>query len=246
MISVSPKQHIRTLGIIPARGGSKSIPKKNLALLLGKPLIFYAIRSAEDAKKLDAFIVSTDDQEIADLARSFGADVPFLRPAEYARDDSPDIEFMRHALGWVKENRGWEPEVIVNLRPTGPMRTGQDIDCVIETLFNTGCDSVRTVSLPLHSPFKMWSRDEKSARLRPLVPTEHFATLGTDVPRQLLPQNIYWQNGLVDATRARFIAEGAVYGPDIRGVITDPQRSLDIDDIEDLKAAEEIMKKKNL
>lgn len=231
------KKTVRVLGIIPARGGSKSIPRKNVALVLGQPLIYYTIRSAKRSKLLDAFVVSTDDEGIAQVCRDLGADVPFLRPKEFSRDDSPDLEFMRHALEWLDRERGWQPEIIVNLRPTGPLRTGEDIDRVVGLMLATGCDSVRTISRPLHNPFKMWRIGEINAKMQPLLPTEYFATLGTDVPRQLLPQNVYWQNGLVDATRASFIRQGIIYGPDIRGVITDPRKSVDIDDPEDLLEA---------
>lgn len=232
------KKTIKVLGIIPARGGSKSIPKKSIAPVLGKPLLYYTIRSAGESKLLDCCIVSTDSEEIAEVARSLGADVPFLRPVEFARDDSSDIEFMRHALDWLASERGWESEIVVNLRPTGPLRTGEDIDRVIQLMIETGCDSVRTVSRPASNPFKMWRMDEASAKMEPLLPTEHFSTLGTDVPRQLLPQNIYWQNGLVDATRTKFIKAGNIYGPDIRGVVTDPRKAIDIDEPEDLILAE--------
>ncbi len=228
------KTQANILGIIPARGGSKSIPRKNIASVAGRPLISYTIRSARASRLMDAAVVSTDDEEIAAVARSLGADVPFLRPTEYARDDSPDIEFMRHALEWVREHRGWEPEIIVNLRPTGPLRTGEDIDRVIKLMLDTGCDSVRSVSRPHQNPFKMWRMDLASFKLEPLLPTEHYETIGIDVPRQLLPQNVYWSNGLVDATRAKFIWQGKIYGPDIRGVITDPDQSVDIDEPEDL------------
>ena len=237
---------VRVLGIIPARGGSKSIPKKNIVPVLGKPLISYTIRSAEQSKLLDACIVSTDTEEIAGVCRSLGADVPFLRPKEFARDDSPDIDFMGHALEWVKQNRSWEPEIIVNLRPTGPLRTGEDIDRVVGLILKSGCDSARTVSLPLSNPFKMWRVEAASAKMEPLLPTEHFATLGTDVPRQLLPQNVYWQNGLVDATRTKFIWQGKIYGPDIRGVITDPRKSIDIDEPADLEIAGRLLQELNL
>lgn len=239
MNTPAPKNLVNILGIIPARGGSKSIPRKNLAPVLGKPLISYSIRSAQQSKLLDAFLVSTDDAEIAEVARSCGADVPFLRPKEFSRDDSPDIEFLRHALDWLEAERGWKPEIVVNLRPTGPLRTGEDIDRVIQLMLDTGCDSARTISIPAHNPFKMWRMDAASVRMDPLLPTEHFAVLGTDVPRQLLPQNVYWQNGLVDATRAKFIREGRIYGPDIRGVVTDPRKSIDIDEPEDFVLAGE-------
>ncbi|MEK9186010.1 MAG: acylneuraminate cytidylyltransferase family protein, partial [Patescibacteria group bacterium] len=138
---------IQVLGIIPARGGSKSIPYKNIADVGGKPLIYYTIREAKKSKLLDAFIVSTDDPKIAAVAKKYGADVPFLRPAKISGDRSIDIEFMRHALDWVKKNRGWEPEILVNLRPTSPLRTAEDINKVIEVAIKNKCSIVKTISL---------------------------------------------------------------------------------------------------
>src|SRR3989338_8303858 len=101
----------RVVAIIPARGGSKSIPHKNIALVGDKPLIYYTIREAKRSKLLDAIIVSTDDPKIAGISKKYGADVPFLRPKKYATDTSRDIEFLKHAVLWLGENRGWKPEI---------------------------------------------------------------------------------------------------------------------------------------
>ncbi len=228
---------VRILGVIPARGGSKSIPHKNIALLSGKPLIYYTIQEAKKSKLLDAFVVSTDDAKIARVSSTIGADVPFLRPKRYAQDRSPDIEFLEHALKWLKFHRGWEPEIVVILRPTSPLRTSREIDGVIRFILKTRCDSVKSVSLPYpYNPFKMWFLDSRTKKMKPILPTPYFKKLGTDVPRQLLP-TVYWQNGLVDATRAKFIKRGRVFGPDMRGFITDPRLSVDVDSVEDLKRA---------
>ncbi len=237
------KKKVKILGIIPARGGSKSIPYKNIARLAGKPLIYYTIREAKRSHLLDAFIVSTDDPKIASVARRLGADVPFLRPKKLAGDKSPDIEFFKHAVLWVEKHRGWKPDIIVNLRPTAPLRIAEDIDRVISLMLETGCDSVRTVSAPNpFNPFKMWTISaQETGIMKPLIKTAHYSRLGTDVPRQLLP-HVYWQNGLVDATRVKFIKRGVIYGPDIRGVVTDPLRNADLDEPKDLKRAALIMK----
>ncbi|MBI4160704.1 MAG: acylneuraminate cytidylyltransferase family protein [Candidatus Yanofskybacteria bacterium] len=234
---------IRILGVIPARGGSRGIPRKNIASLLGKPLIYYTIRAAQQSRLLDAFIVSTDDPEIAAVARRLGADVPFLRPKKFARYTSTDIEWLRHAVLAVEKERGWRPEIIVTLYPTAPLRTARDIDRVLQFMLDTGCDSVRTVASPSpHNPFKMWSFiDEKKGKIKPLLRTKHYSTLGTDVPRQTLPK-IYWQTGMVNATRTKFIKRGVIWGPDVRGVITDPLRTVDLDEPKDLKQAERIMR----
>ncbi|MEK7193111.1 MAG: acylneuraminate cytidylyltransferase family protein [Patescibacteria group bacterium] len=237
----------RTLGIIPARGGSKSIPKKNIVTLCGKPLIFYTIRGAEESKLLDAYIVSTDSPEIKSVAEEHGADVPFLRPAEFSADKSVDIEFLKHALLWVKEHRGWTPDIVINLRPTAPLRTAEDIDAIIELMDRTGCDSVKAVIVPKQNPFKMWRVNEHDQSMQPLLPTEHFDKLGTDVPRQLLPQNVFWQSGVIDATRARFILEqNKVFGSDMRGLVLPEEKSIDLDEPSDLIFAEFMMKRLGL
>ncbi|MDO8500045.1 MAG: acylneuraminate cytidylyltransferase family protein [bacterium] len=234
---------VKILGIIPARGGSKGIPHKNIALVAGKPLIYYTIREAKKSRLLDAIVVSTDDPKIAGVARRLGADVPFLRPNKFAGDRSTDIEFFKHAVSWVEKHRGWRPDIVVNLRPTAPLRIAEDIDRVISLMLKTDCDSVRTVSAPNpFNPFKMWTISaSETGVMKPLIKTAHYSKLGTDVPRQLLPQ-VYWQNGLVDATRVKFIKRGVIYGPDIRGVVTDPRRNADIDEPKDLKRAALIMK----
>ena len=120
--------------IIPARGGSKGVPKKSIALLCGFPLIAYSIAAAKLSKKIERVIVSTDSEEMAEVARSFGAETPFMRPAEFARDTSPDIEFVEHAISWFQKNESSVPEFLVHLRPTTPLRIPEDIDRAIEML----------------------------------------------------------------------------------------------------------------
>lgn len=238
-----PKKEVKTLGIIPARGGSKGISYKNIAPLAGKPLIYYTIKSAQKSRKLDAFILSTDDNKIATTAKSLGADVPFLRPKNISGDQATDIQFLKHAVEWVNKNRDWHPEIIVLLRPTSPLRTSEDIDNVIEFMIKENCDSVRTISLPYpYNPYKMWTlADNKKLKIKPLLTTKYFKDLGTDVPRQWLPTT-YWQNAVVDATRTKFIKKNKVYGPDIRGFIIDPKKNIDIDSLQDIAVAEAIIK----
>ena len=237
------KKEINVLGIIPARGGSKGIPYKNIASLAGKPLIYYTIKSAQGSKRLDTFIVTTDNKKIASVAKSLGADVPFIRPKKISGDDATDIQFLSHAIEWLEENRGWRPEITVLLRPTSPFRTSEDIDKVIDFMIKEKCDSVRTLSLPSpYNPYKMWNvSNERNYKIKPLLTTKYFETMGTDVPRQLLPK-IYWQNGMVEATKTKFIKNNRVYGPDIRGLITNPNKVIDIDSPLDLLIAETILK----
>ena len=244
MVKSGPSaKNIRVLGIIPARGGSKGIPHKNIVPLLGRPLIYYTIREAKRSTLLDAFIVSTDDPKIAAVARSLGADVPFLRPKKYAGDTSPDIEFLQHAVGWLERHRGWKPEIVVILQPTSPSRTARDIDGAIRFMVRENCYSVRTLVDPSpYNPFKMWQLiDRRTGLMRPLLRTKHYRRLGTDVPRQLLP-NYYLQVGLVYATRTKFIRRGKVWGPDVRGFVIAEERFVDIDTPKDLKRAGEVLR----
>lgn len=244
---INKDRKINIVGIIPARGGSKGIPYKNIALLAGKPLIYYTIREAKRSKLLDAFIVSTDDEKISSVAKSFGADVPFLRPKKYAGDKSPDIDFLKHGVEWLEKKRGWKPEIVVILQPTSPSRTAEDIDNVIKFMLRENCDSVRTVVDPSpRNPFKMWTiTDFDKGKMKPLLPTKHYRKLGTDVPRQLLP-NYYLQVGLVYATKTKFIKKGRVWGKDIRGFVINPEKFIDIDTQHYFLRAEEIMRKLNL
>jgi CMP-N-acetylneuraminic acid synthetase len=239
------KKSVKILGIIPARGGSKSIPHKNIIPLSGKPLIHYSIAAAKQSKLLDAFIVSTDDKKIARVAESLGADVPFLRPQKYAQDQSRDIEYLRHAVYWLEKNRGWKPTLLVMLQPTSPARTGEDIDAVITHMTEHGCDSVRTMIEPgPYNPFKMWYLDPASKKYHPLLKITPYKKLGSDVPRQILPKYLL-PVGLVYATRAKFIKRGRVWGENICPMVVDADKFVDIDDPRDLAECEERMRKLN-
>src|SRR3990172_10695423 len=144
------------LGIIPARGGSKSIPRKNLHPLLGKPLIAWSILSALRATSLDRMIVCSDEAEIAEVAKRYGAEVPFLRPAEIAADETPDLPVFQHALRALREAEGYVPDAVVHLRPTQPLRTPGEIDQAVELWVRTGADCVKSVIPVSEHPFKMY------------------------------------------------------------------------------------------
>lgn len=189
----------KVLGLILARGGSKSIPKKNIKLLGGKPLIARTIEKAQVAKYIDRLILSTDDFEIAEVAKKYGCQVPFMRPKELAQDDTPDWPVFEHALAWLKENENWQPDFIVHLRPTHPFRKTSDIDKAIEMLAgNPQADSVWTVGKPPVTPYKMFSLDS-AGFLKPVltIPGEEETF---NWPRQKLPQ-AYNHYGQVDAAR---------------------------------------------
>jgi CMP-N,N'-diacetyllegionaminic acid synthase len=151
----------KVLAIVPARGGSKRIPDKNIKELVGKPLIAHTIDEAKKSKYIDRILVSTDSEKIRDVSMSLGAEVPFLRPEEISGDKSTDLEAFTHALNWLAENEDYRPEIIVQLRPTSPLRTVEEIDVAVEMLVNNpDADSVRTVTRPEQHPYKMFKKDE--------------------------------------------------------------------------------------
>ena len=191
------------LALIPARGGSKSVPRKILLELAGKPMIAYSIAHAKACASITRTIVSTDDDEIAEIARRFGAEVPFRRPAEAATDTATDLQVFRHALLFFQQ-QGYSPDLVVHLRPTGPVRDARLIEHAIGLMLrHPEADSLRAVGLAEQTPYKMW-RIEGSylcqALELPGFPESH------SMPRQKLPA-IYHQNGYVDIVRPRTILE---------------------------------------
>jgi CMP-N,N'-diacetyllegionaminic acid synthase len=227
------------LALIPARGGSKSIPLKNLLMVAGKPLIAHTIEQALNSRRITRTIVSTDHEEIAAVAREFGAEVPFMRPTEFALDLSPDIDVFRHAVEWLRDHQGYEPELIVHLRPTGPVRRVELIDQAIETMLSAAAvDSLRSVNRAVQTPYKMWSVDQ--GILRPLLQLEG-TTEPYNLPRQQLPQ-VYWQNGYVDIVRPRTVLRGLMSGGSILPFIVD-EPMLEIDYEGDVAKVEEALLK---
>jgi len=234
---------ISSVAIVMARGGSKGIPKKNLALLCGKPLIQYAVESGLQCPEIDRTIVSTDSQEIADVARKCGAEVPFLRPVELAQSDTPDKPVMVHLIKWLKENEGYEFDYLVNLRCTTPLRQPFHISEAIKTITSCECDSLRTVDRiqGKHHPYWMLKLNEAgfSAPFIDGISTSKYHQ------RQLLPP-AYSINALVDIIKVKTILESeTLYGNGMKLLETDPIYSIDIDSEKDLllcAAAMESMK----
>lgn len=227
---------LNVLGIIPARGGSKALPRKNLMFLAGKPLVAYAIASAFESKMLSRILVSTDDKEIADVCGKYGADVPFLRPKRLASDRAGMLPVMQHSVKWVEENEGFRPDVIVLLQPTTPFRTGMHIDAVIKKLVQTGCDSVLTVREVDYSPYFM--KRLAGDRAYPLLKS------GRIVRRQDAPV-VYQPSGMVYATTYDVLMRrNKILGPDTRGVIVSREDAVNIDTIWDFKLAEVISKER--
>jgi CMP-N-acetylneuraminic acid synthetase len=228
---------LRVLAVVPARGGSKGIPRKNLQLLGGKPLVAHAVETGCAATLVSRVVCSTDDPEIAQAARLAGAEVPFLRPAELAQDSSEDWPVFVHALEWLDQHEQWRPDLIVNLRPTSPLRTPRHVDDAIRLLLATGADSVKAVCLARQHPHKMWLRQPDGC-IEPFLKTAFRIERGPDVPRAQL-EDVYWQNGVVDVTRREVIFEQKVMiGRRVAGLVTTPAESIDIDTPLDLALAE--------
>jgi YrbI family 3-deoxy-D-manno-octulosonate 8-phosphate phosphatase len=233
------------LALIPARGGSKSIPRKNIRPFAGHPLIAYSIAAGLQAQAVTRVIVSTDDEQIAAVARQYGAETPFLRPADLAQDNTTDLPVFEHALGWLAEHEGYYPEIVVQLRPTSPIRPPDCVDSAVRLLLeNPEADSVRGVVPSGQNPHKMW-RIDADGRMTPLLTVEGLAE-PYNAPRQaLLPT--YWQTGHIDAIRvATIFSKKSLSGEVILPLIIDPQYTIDIDTLNDWRRAEWLIAQGNL
>ena len=224
------------LALIPARGGSKSIPGKNIRFFAGHPLLAYSVAAARQATRVTRVIVSTDDEQIAAVARDYGAETPFLRPGELARDETPDLPVFEHALAWLSAEEGFRPDVVVQLRPTSPVRPPDCVDQAVSTLLaHPKADSVRGVVPAGQNPYKMW-RIAHDGQMHPLLEGEFDQAY--NMPRQLLPAT-YWQTGHIDAIRTRTILEKrSMSGATILPLLLDPRYTVDIDNPRDWERAE--------
>lgn len=238
---------MEVLALIPARGGSKSIPKKNIYPLAGKPLIAWTIEAAKAAKKISRVIVSTDSEEIAAVAKNYGAETPFIRPAEYAEDLTPDLPVFEHALAWLKDNESYIPDAIVHFWPTSPYRKPEDIDAAIMLLEqNPDASCVRSVTAPSQTPFKMWRRD-KGTYLAPLLAKEYPEEFAKgrrpfEMPRQSLPETLV-QTGYCAVIRVSTITkEHSMQGDRIVPFYHDPKLYTEFDSLKDAAHAEAVLK----
>lgn len=227
------------LALIPARGGSKSIPRKNIRPLAGYPLIAYSIAAGLAAETIDRVIVSTDDEEIARIAREFGAETPFIRPPSLARDNTPDLPVFEHALAWLNENEGYQPQIVVQLRPTSPFRRTWHIDqAVLRLIERPEADAVRTVCIPFQNPFKMWKIDP-DGYLQPLI--DIGVPEAYNLPRQVLP-DVYWQTGYVDAVWSdTILTKHSMTGEAILPLLIGAEEWIDIDSPDDWRRAERLL-----
>ena len=219
------------LGVIPARGGSKGLPGKNLKRLGRYSLVGQAIASTRESTRLSRVVVSTDDPAIAEEARRLGAEVPFVRPADLASDEAGMVPVLQHAVRWLEERAGIRPDLVVTLQPTSPFRTGADIDRTIEKVIETGADSAQTITEASYHPFFM--KTLAGDRTVPLFPDGHKFVRRQDAPA------VYQPSGAVYVTRRDLLMEqGRVLGDDNRGIVSDFASSVNIDTEFDFMMAE--------
>jgi len=225
-------EDLEILGLIPARSGSKGIPGKNLRLLGGKSLVARAAESGLESRLVKRVILSTDSQEIAAEGMRAGAEVPFLRPAELAQDDTPSSAVVFHALDWLRENEGFLPDILVLLQPTAPLRTGRHVDEALELLLDSGARSVVSVTeVPGHY-HPAWQFVIRDGELHPF--------LERPVPsrRQELSKT-YTRNGAIYAAWTETWRSGKIaYGPGCIPYLMEPDASVNVDGPEDLALAE--------
>ena len=217
------------LAIVPARGASKGIPRKNIKLFAGYPLIAYSIAAGIQSESVTRVIVSTDDEEIAGVARLWGAETPFLRPAELAQDNTTDLPVFQHTLKWLKENEGYSPDLVIQLRPTSPIRPRRCVDEAVDLLLHhPEADSVRGVVPSGQNPYKMWRVDGENKPMSPLLTLEGVQE-PFNAPRQVLPPT-YWQTGHIDVIHpAVILDQGSMSGKKILPYLIDARYTVDID-----------------
>ncbi len=227
---------MKIICLIPARGGSKSIPRKNIKLLAGRPLIDYSIKYSMNCSIVNRTIVSTEDDEIAKIALSCGADVPFLRPLEFAMDDSKDFPVIKHCFDYLESN-GEIYDYYILLRPTSPLRKPGLIEQAIDLMkANPNASSVRAVTTADQHPYRVWRLEDQY--IKSYITSKNIFE-PYNIPRQLLPQ-AFFQTGDIEVMRRETIMTGSVSGNNILPLFIDDY--IDIDNEKDIYDAEKKIK----
>jgi CMP-N-acetylneuraminic acid synthetase len=235
MTSLGDSKQFRVLGLVPARGGSKGIPGKNIKLLAGKPLLQYTAEAALCARSLSVVILSTEDWAIAEVGRNCGLRVPFIRPPELARDDTPTLPVVQHAVRWM-EDRGETFDAVCLLQPTNPLRRSEDIDACVHMLKENDLDSVVSVLMvpAEHNPHWVYFQQ--------LDGTLRLSSGDLDpIPRRQSLPPAYCREGSIYATRTEVIACGSLYGSRIGGYLIDSGRAVNLDEPEDWEKVEKLV-----
>jgi len=234
----------KILALIPARGGSKGVPGKNIRPLNGHPLIAYSIKACLDSGIVDRCMVSTDSREIAEIAEQYGAEIPFLRPAELAQDASPDQPVFVHALDWLQKHEGYQPDFVLHLRPTCPFRTPEDSRNVVKLWKDSGCDAVRSVSLVDAISHPYWAFVENAEGLGEYFTNDPEIQEKYGSSRQLLPP-VYKAHGRIDAyTPESIFSSDDMLGEKLKLYIVSD--TVDIDTVDDFEYAEFLLARKKI
>jgi len=219
--------------IIFARGGSKGLPGKNIRPLNGKPLIAWSIEQALAVKRINNVIVSTDSEDIANVAREYGAQVPFIRPSELAQDDSPEWLAWRHALNYIKENNGSFPDVMVSVPTTAPLRLPDDIESCLADFDKGGVDAVITVTEANRNPYFNMIKINKDNTVSLVIPPKSAISRRQDAPV------VYDMATVAYAVKPEFVMKyDSLFEGKIRAVTIPRERSIDIDTLYDFQLAE--------
>lgn len=231
-----PAGDLKILGLVPARGGSKGVPRKNVRSLSGRPLLAYTADAARASRRLSEVVLSTEDEEIARIGRGLGLDVPFVRPAELARDDTPMLPVVVHALRWLEEH-GRSFDAVCLLQPTNPLRRAEDIDGCIELFERERADAAVTV-LPVpheYNPHWTYLRCENGCI--------HLA-MGERAPiprRQDLPPAFHREGSVYVVRRDVVLEQESLYGRFLVGYEMDANRSVNVDSLDDWERAERLL-----
>lgn len=226
------------VGLITARGGSKGLPGKNIRYVAGKPLIAWTIEAARRAQGLSRVLLSTDDSEIARVGAEWGAEVPFLRPAEFAQDTSSHISVVNHALDWLNAHGG-EPELLCLLQPTSPLRLASDIDAAIQLAADRAADAVIGVARMEHHPY-LARQLQPDGTLVELVRTDIKYLRRQDLPPA------YIINGAIYINRTTSLRkEQTLFPPGALGYVMPPERSVDVDTALDLVVVEHLLQQRH-
>ena len=225
----------KILAIIPARGGSKGLKRKNIRALADKPLISYTIETAKTSKYLDRIIVSTEDEEISSISKEYGAEVPFLRPMELAEDATPGIDPILHCLKWLEEKQGYVPDYVCLLQCTSPLRTNSQIDEAIEEMLEKKADSIVSVYESDKSPY--WMKKIENGKLKNFLEADMNYARRQDIPKA------YMLNGAIYICKTDLLIKNkGWYSENTVPYIMDKITSVDIDDIDDFRYVEYLMK----
>ncbi|MFA5292224.1 MAG: acylneuraminate cytidylyltransferase family protein [Phycisphaerae bacterium] len=230
----------KILAVIPARGGSKAVPYKNIKLLLGRPLVEYTFEAAKASKLLNRIIISTDDEKIAEIAGDNKIEVPFFRPKELAQDDTPSLPVIKHAVSFLEEKENYKPDYIVILQPTSPLRKALHIDEALKILIETGTDSVVSV-MHIHHQCNPYSVMEiRDGKLVPFIANSEKYT-----QRQAKPA-FYVRNGaaIYAFKYETLMKKNSFFGDDCRPYLMNKVDSVDIDDLIDFEFAELLLSKR--